>query len=114
MYKILIVGCGNMGKAHARAYHNFDNCEIVGLVSRGSSKKSLNEEFDNKYALFNSLNEALKQTRPDIACISTYTETHVEYSIKCMEAGAHVFLEKPVAASVADAKKLISVAKKTQ
>lgn len=112
MHKVLIIGCGNMGKAHARAYHQFENSEIVGLVSRGESKNFLNDEFGGKYNLFSSLEDALAITKPDVACISTYTETHVDYSIKCMEAGAHVFLEKPVAASVADAKKLITTAER--
>ena len=33
--RILVVGCGNMGASHARAYHKLDGFDIVGLVSRG-------------------------------------------------------------------------------
>ena len=38
-YKVLVVGCGNMGTSHARAYHQLDDFEIVGLVSRGPGKQ---------------------------------------------------------------------------
>ncbi len=42
--KILVVGCGNMGKSHAKAYHSMEGYEIVGLVSRGEkSRKDLVE-----------------------------------------------------------------------
>src|SRR6185436_1533814 len=43
-------------------------------------------------------------------CISTYTETHAEYAIAALEAGAHVFLEKPVADNIADAERVIAAA----
>ena len=33
--RVLVVGCGNMGASHARAYHRMPEFEIVGLVSRG-------------------------------------------------------------------------------
>ena len=37
--KVLVVGCGNMGKSHAKAYHSMDGFEIVGLVSRGEKSR---------------------------------------------------------------------------
>ena len=43
--KVLVVGCGNMGTSHARAYHQLAAFEIVGLVSRGSeSREKLSKE----------------------------------------------------------------------
>ena len=43
--KVLVVGCGNMGKSHARAYHRLETFEIVGLVSRGpASREALSQE----------------------------------------------------------------------
>ena len=41
--RILVVGCGNMGRSHALAYHQMDGFEICGIVSRGTSKEKLNE-----------------------------------------------------------------------
>lgn len=42
--KILVVGCGNMGASHAQCYHEMDDFEIVGLVSRRDSKVELNKQ----------------------------------------------------------------------
>ncbi|MCF1713798.1 Gfo/Idh/MocA family oxidoreductase [Flavihumibacter sp. RY-1] len=109
--RVLVVGCGNMGASHALAYQLLDGFEIAGIVSRGDSKKRLNEKLGGEYALFDSYTEALAATKPDAVCISTYPDTHEEYAIKAMEAGAHVFLEKPVADTVAGAERVVAKAK---
>ena len=57
--RVIVVGCGNMGASHARAYHKLDGFEIAGLVSRSASKEKLNAEFDNAYPLYDSYEDAL-------------------------------------------------------
>lgn len=109
---VLVVGCGNMGKSHAMAYHNLDGFEICGLVSTGQSKVVLNEKLDGKYALFNDYDEALAITKPDAVCIATYPDTHEEFAIKAFENGCHVFIEKPLADSVVGAIRVAEAAKK--
>ena len=79
--KILVVGCGNMGRSHALAYHGLNDFEICGIVSRGSSKEKLNEELGGNYALYADYHEALKETQADAVCIPTYPDTHEEYAI---------------------------------
>lgn len=108
--RILVVGCGNMGASHALAYHEMDGFEIVGLVSRGDSKNKLNEKLGADYPLYNEFEEALSATQPDAVCISTYPDTHEEYAVKSLEAGAHVFIEKPLADTVAGAQRVIDAA----
>lgn len=98
--KILVVGCGNMGASHAQAYHEMEDFEIVGLVSRRDSKVALNEALGADYPLYDDYYEALEAARPDAVCISTYPDTHEEYAIKAFQAGAHVFVEKPLADTV--------------
>lgn len=108
--KILVVGCGNMGASHARAYHDLPGFEIVGLVSRGESKSRLNKSLQAAYPEFDDFEEALLQTKPDAVCISTYPDTHENYAIRSFEAGAHVFLEKPLADTVLGAQNVIDAA----
>ena len=93
--RILVVGCGNMGASHAMSYHLLKGFEICGLVSRGESKVELNNKLGSKYGMFDDYETALEETRPDAVCISTYPDTHESYSIKAMEKGCHVFVEKP-------------------
>lgn len=110
--KILVVGCGNMGASHAQAYHDMDGFEIVGLVSRGASKEILNVRLEADYPLFDDYATALKETQPDAVCISTYPDTHEAYAIQAFEAGAHVFIEKPLADTVLGAQKVVEAARR--
>ena len=110
--RILVVGCGNMGSSHAIAYHNIEGFEICGLVSRGNSKEILNAKLDNRYPLFTDMDEAMKSTKPDAVCISTYPDTHESFAMKALENGCHVFIEKPLAHSVEAAERLAVAAKK--
>jgi len=111
--RILVAGCGQMGSSHARAYHRLSAFEIVGLVSRrAESRARLNAELGGGYDEFDDFDTALARTRPDAVCISTYTETHAPYAIAALEAGAHVFLEKPVADTIDDCERVIATARR--
>ncbi|SFS81482.1 Predicted dehydrogenase [Sphingobacterium wenxiniae] len=101
-----------MGASHATAYHLSPEFEIIGLVSRGESKVKLNESLGTDYALFDDFDIALTTTNPDAVCISTYPDTHEEYAVKSFEAGAHVFIEKPLADTVIGAQRVIDAAVK--
>ena len=112
--RVLVVGCGHMGASHARAYRGLaEDFAIVGLVARGAaSRRKLNAELGGTCAEFGDYAEALARTQPDAVCISTYTETHAAYAIAALEAGAHVFLEKPVADNLADAERVVATARR--
>ena len=110
--KILVVGCGNMGKSHAKAYHSMEGYEIVGLVSRGEkSRKDLIEILGVDYPQYSNYEEALATTQPDAVSINTYPDTHADYAKKAFAAGAHVFLEKPIAETVDEAQEIVEMAK---
>lgn len=110
--KVLVVGCGNMGAAHAQAFHELDEFEICGLVARGESKIKLNGQLGGNYDLFEDYDHALDVTKPHAVCISTYPDTHEPYTIKAFEKGCHVFLEKPLADTIEGAEKVVAAAKK--
>lgn len=107
--KVLVVGCGNMGASHARAYHQMEGFEIVGLVSRKyGSREKLSKELGG-YPTFGNYESALKQTKPDAVSINTYPETHADYVRKALNADAHVFVEKPLALTVEAAQNLVDL-----
>ncbi|GAA4431609.1 Gfo/Idh/MocA family oxidoreductase [Ravibacter arvi] len=110
--RVLVVGAGNMGSSHAMAYHTEDGFEIVGIVTKGKSKEVLNEKLGGGYALYSDYTQALEETKPDAVCISTYPDTHEAFAIQAMEAGAHVFVEKPIADSVEAAARVVAAAKR--
>ena len=109
---MLVVGCGNMGASHATAYHLNSGFEICGLVSTGESKDRLNEKLGNRYPVFTDYSAALKETQPEAVCISTYPDTHESFAIEAFEHGCHVFIEKPVADTVAGAERVVQAATK--
>jgi predicted dehydrogenase len=111
--RVLIVGCGNMGASHAVAYTLTEGFTICGIVARGNSKNVLNDRLGGGYPLYSEFETALSATKPDAVCISTYPDTHEDYCIKALEAGCHVFIEKPIADTVAGAEKVAEVARKT-
>ncbi|MFH6603117.1 Gfo/Idh/MocA family protein [Maribacter algicola] len=108
--RVLVVGCGNMGASHARAYHQMENFEIVGLVSRRpESREKLSQELGG-YPTFGDYKTALEISKPDAVSINTYPDTHAEYIQEALNADAHVFVEKPLALTVEDAQRLTHLA----
>ena len=109
--RVLVVGLGNMGASHASAYHRNPGFQIVGLVSRSIRSRDIPAELHG-YPLFDGYEAALAETRPDAVSINTWPNTHADFAIKAMEAGAHVFLEKPIATTNADAALVVATARR--
>jgi predicted dehydrogenase len=106
MTRTLIVGLGNMGRSHALAHHAAAGSEIVGLVNR--SPRDLPPDLAG-YPVFDSFDAGM-EARPDLVVIATYSDSHADLAIAAMEAGAHVFVEKPLATTVADAGRVVAAA----
>ena len=112
IYNVLVVGVGNMGKAHAKAYYKIDEFNLVGLVARSPETRNLLSNELGNVPQFDDFDKALKETKPDIVSINSYTETHKDFAIKSLNSGAHIFIEKPLAENIKDAEEIISLAKK--
>jgi predicted dehydrogenase len=109
--RVLVAGCGNMGASHARAYHKMSEFEVVGLVSRGpASREALSKELGGLPA-FSDYYAALAATKPDAVSINTYPETHGAYARAAIQAGCHVFCEKPLAETVEEAQSIVDAAR---
>ena len=109
--KVLVVGCGNMGTSHARAYRAHSGFELVGLVSRTPESRAKLSRLLGGVAEFGDYAQALRATRPDCVSINTYPDTHADYALQALAAGCHVFLEKPIATTVAAAEQVVAAAK---
>ncbi|MEY3308764.1 MAG: hypothetical protein RLZZ413_2802 [Pseudomonadota bacterium] len=107
MIRVLVAGLGNMGRSHALAYHHDPAFQIVGLVNR--SAVDLPEDLQG-YPVSPDFTGALHRLKPDLVCIATYSDSHADYAVAAMEAGADVFVEKPLATTVADARRVVDVA----
>jgi len=109
--KVIVIGAGNMGGSHARAYHTLDGFDLVGIVDRIAQKRAQLASELGGVSQFDSIEEALQVTKPQAVAVCTYPDTHKAFTIKSLQSGAHVFVEKPLAETVEDAEEIVRVAK---
>ena len=107
--RVFVMGLGQMGRSHALAYHANPGFEIVGMSNRSSV--DLAPELST-YPMLPTY-EAGLALEPDVVSINTYTDSHAGYAVRAMQAGAHVFVEKPLAANLADAQWVVDTARRT-
>jgi len=106
--RVVVAGLGNMGRSHALAYHANPGFEIAALVNR--SDVPLPGCLAG-HEIRRSFEDALRDEKPDVASIATYSDSHADYAVMAMEAGCHVFVEKPLATTVVDARRVVDAAK---
>ncbi|MTI02874.1 Gfo/Idh/MocA family oxidoreductase [Roseibium sp. RKSG952] len=108
--RVLIAGLGNMGLSHALAHHHHADAEIVGLVNRSGTVDHADLQ---SYPVYTDFHTALAETKPDLAVIATYSDSHADFACAAMEARAHVFVEKPLATTGEDARRVVDKAVET-
>ena len=109
---VLVVGAGNMGRSHALAYASIPEFEIAAICTRSpESRAKLMAELPKGTPEVNDYKSALEELNPAAVCISTYPDTHYPFAKAALEAGCHVFTEKPLAESAEQCKELVSLAK---
>ncbi len=111
--RVLVVGLGHMGMSHALAYTRIPEFEVVGLCTRSIAAADLPAPLAT-VARYPRFDDALTQLAPDVVSINTLPDTHADYAIGSMEAGAHVFVEKPLALTVESAQQVVDTAKRTR
>src|SRR5436305_820967 len=110
--RVLVVGLGNMGMSHALAYTRIPGFKVVGVCERRIAERKLPPELAQAER-FANFEDALAKLSPDVVSVNTMPDTHAAFAIKAMEAGAHVFVEKPLADSVENARKVVETAQRT-
>ena len=109
--RVLVAGLGTMGLSHARAYRGIDGFELAGLATnRPETRGDLRAEFPG-LPLYGDFAAALAAVKPDAVSINTYTQSHADYCLAALKAGCHVFCEKPLAATIADAVRVVAAAR---
>lgn len=110
MLRIGIVGCGKIADDHASLISRMANCEIVGACDREElMARQLAERFSIKQH-FADLGALLDRCRPDAVHITTPPQSHFELGKMCLEAGCHVYIEKPFTVNTTEAGELTGIA----
>ena len=105
--RVGIVGVGHLGKHHVKHLAAMDNVECVGLYDIDEARATV---ISDKYNVksYDSLEALLSDC--DAVTIVTPTDTHFNVASDCLTAGKHVFIEKPITKSVAEAEQLLTLA----
>jgi predicted dehydrogenase len=94
--KVGIVGLGWVSTAHAPAFLENSDCELVAVCSRRDwDKQELASIYGEKAKLYNNYEEFLNHPGLEVVDITTEHPLHAEQAIKAAEAGKHVMIEKP-------------------
>jgi len=110
MLKVAIVGCGKMADQHAEQIVLISGCEIVGVCDREELMARQLQERLNVGAYFTGVQDLLDKAKPDVVHITTPPQSHYPLGKLCLQAGCHVYIEKPFTVNAAEAENLISLA----
>jgi predicted dehydrogenase len=105
--RVGVIGIGNMGWHHARVLSLIKDAELVGVADPDGARGELaTEQFGCHW--FADYEQLLPGV--DAVCIAVPTLMHHRVGLACLQAGKHVLIEKPIAASQEEAAELISAA----
>ncbi len=103
-----VIGVGHLGKLHTKMFKQIENCALVGVFDANPEQaKSVAAEFG--VSAFNSIDDLLLKV--NAVSIATTTSAHFEVAKKCLEKNIHVFVEKPITATIEEAEKLVEISK---
>lgn len=113
-HRIIVAGCGGMANRWVDYAVAREGVEIVGLVDLyEDSARKLAERKELDVPIYTDLAAALRATEADLVFDVTIPASHKTIATTAMEAGCHVFGEKPMAESLADAQALTEVSRRT-
>lgn len=108
--KVLVVGCGSIGKRHIRILYDLGVKNIMVSDNNEEQIDLIKQEFPNVKI---AANYEIGLQLNDIAFILTPTKFHIPMALKAVEAGCHVFIEKPLSLNMDGVEELEKLACET-
>jgi predicted dehydrogenase len=105
--RIGVIGVGNMGQHHTRILSLLKDVELVGVADI-NVERGLDTASKYRVRFFEDYRDLLNHV--DAVCIAVPTRLHHSVGMTCLQAGVHVLIEKPIAASIAEAESLVNAA----
>jgi predicted dehydrogenase len=97
MLNVAIVGCGKIADDHAEQIQRIKDCQIVAVCDR---EPLMARQICQRFPIqqhFDNLDDMLAVAKPDVVHITTPPQSHFSVAKACLEAGSHVYVEKPFA-----------------
>lgn len=107
--KYALIGCGRISYNHIQAAKNnkLDITAVCDIIPEKMSELDLPSD-TRKYTDYKEL---LEKENPDLVAVATESGKHAAIAIDCIDAGCNVIIEKPIALSLEDADRIISLSK---
>ena len=105
--RIGVIGVGNMGQHHTRVLSLLKDVELVG-VSDINVERGIDVASKYRVRFFEDYRDLLNHV--DAVCVAVPTRLHHAVGMTCLQAGIHVLIEKPIAASISEAESLVNAA----
>ena len=105
--KLGIIGSGSISEYHLRAFNAIDDVEVAGITSIAREQA---EDVAARFgipAVYESSKDLLADPDIDAVSVAVWNAGHADLSIAALNAGKHVFCEKPMARNAAEAEKMI-------
>lgn len=108
--RVAVVGAGDFGRNHARVYGELPDAELIGIMDANSARAAqVATEFSTE--IFSDIDSLAG--RVDAATVAVPTVEHARIGCRLLELGIDVLVEKPMAASLAEADELLSAASRS-
>lgn len=104
-----VVGAGFVGAIHARALTDHPAVDLVAVCGR-TARKTEALAASHGVAARRSVEELMREDAPDVVCVCTGNDQHLEPTLESLEGGAHVFVEKPMAFRLNQARLMVETA----
>ncbi len=108
--KVAVIGVGSMGRNHARVYSELPEAELVAIVDADLETAETIAAKHGARAYVNP-EEMLAKEKPEAVSIAVPTALHAQVGVAALASGAHVLMEKPIAATVDEGRLLIEKAR---
>jgi predicted dehydrogenase len=99
--RLAIAGAGYIGQAHLQVARESADCVLSAIVDPSPAAADIAATAG--VAHFRTLAEMLSHDKPDAVILATPNQLHLEHALLCIDAGLAILLEKPIAATVAEA-----------
>lgn len=109
--RVAVIGLGEAGSLiHLPALAGLPGVTVVAACDPVAERRT-QAAARFKVPVFESMEEALARTEPDVVIVGTPPHLHAEQCLRALAAGAHVVCEKPFAPTVAEATRIIEAAR---
>ena len=109
--RVCVVGCGEMGRAHATGWASAEAAEIVAVVDLDEGRSRDMAERHGVGACYRDYRAPVSAPEVDVVSVCVPAAVHTEAAVCALEHGKHVLCEKPVALSLRDADRIADAAR---